>query len=121
MDSVVLLQQIAEARPAFRSLPPVEIFTERFSGDGEDIRVEQTEPPQMQHDFRNAAGKKDAHGRMVNRSVRQYADESRDATVYRDPVFDGRVTQSGGARDCGGAQEKIWETTKRRVNHHRSL
>ena len=64
VDAVPLAQELAEAAPPLRLLPPVQVLAERLPGDGEDARVEQAQAPQVQHHLRHAAGQEDPHRGM---------------------------------------------------------
>ena len=78
--------------------------------------LQQIQLPQMQHHLRHAAREKDAHGRMMNRAVRQHADQARHAAIDGNPVLDRRPFQSGGVRDGGNVQQQIRRAAERRVN-----
>ena len=73
----------------------------------------------MQHDFWDAAGEERADSRMIDGTVRQHADEARNAAVDVDPVVYGRATKPCGMGDGGNVEQEIGGTAEGRVDDHR--
>ena len=118
-DAVPLPQELAEAAPPFRLLPPVQVLAERQAGDGEDARVEQAQAPQVQHHLRHAAGQEDPHRGVRHGTVRQDADQPRHAAIDGDPVLHRREREPGRVRDRGNVQQQVGRAAEGGVQHHR--
>ena len=100
LHAVLLAQALAEARPALRALPPVEVLAHRLAGDGHGIQVQQAEIAQVEHHLRHAAREERTHGRVIVRAVGQHAHQARHPAVDARPVFN--VRDRAARRGCDG-------------------
>jgi hypothetical protein len=116
--AILLLQQGAEAKAAFRCLPCVQICREGFTGDGQNAGFEKAECAKVEHDFGNAAREKCPDGGMKLRAVGQDIHESRCAPVDRDPIGYGGPRDPGGMSDGRDMKQQICGSTERGVDCH---
>ncbi|MNC19775.1 hypothetical protein D3C75_677130 [compost metagenome] len=119
INAIRLSQAASHILPSLRGFPPVQVFSKRLACYRPYRIINQSQPAQMQHHFRNTACKKHADRRMRNRTVRQHTDQARHLAVYGIPVLDGWDAQPGGMGNGRQMEQQIRGPSKRRMNYHR--
>ena len=72
VDAVEFAELLFECDATRRRFPPVQIFVERFAGDGADARIEQAGAAEMQHRLGHGAAGVVRHRRGIVESLRRH-------------------------------------------------
>ena len=116
IDSIALLEQIAERLPPRAHVPRVQNLVPRLADYGQALAMDDAQLAEMPHDFGDAAGQVQLDRRVIHRTVRQDVDKSRNAAIGFLPIRDGRTFETGGMGDGGNVQQKIGRAAAGRMH-----
>ena len=118
IDTVQLLQPLAEHRPALGPRPRLEGVPKPIARGRERLEIEQAEIAQMQHHFGHTTRQERPHRGVMGGTIGHHAHQTGRAAVDGDPIVHRGPTQTSRMGDGRDVQEQVRRTTKSRVHSH---